>query len=316
MSVIENIIVNCENDQFTITTQKLKDNDTKKINKTIKESKDNDIKEKTKKKIDKNIEESKNNDIKEKTKKKIDKNIEELKDENDINDIKEKTKKKPIHKSLKIAVWNKYIGEDIGKTKCLCCEITEITQLKFHCGHIIAECEGGETNITNLIPICESCNKSMNKMNLYEFKKLITENKETNKTEIKNENMEIKIKLDELINKLKKYGNTYCSYYHQRQYIRTIEYAIISETFKKFLIGKIECNSNGFLSKFYTHKKCNYKIDTGFNNESFSNSNSYFIQTQFFIKHIECLKNDNEYINFLISNDLFNKTIAETYYYK
>jgi len=45
--------------------------------------------------------------------------------------------KKTIPKALKIAVWNKYIGEEIGKAKCSCCNITDITQLKFHTGHII-----------------------------------------------------------------------------------------------------------------------------------------------------------------------------------
>ena len=45
--------------------------------------------------------------------------------------------KTPIPKAVKIAVWNKYIGEDIGKSKCTCCNITEITQLKFHTGHVI-----------------------------------------------------------------------------------------------------------------------------------------------------------------------------------
>ena len=85
----------------------------------------------------------------------------------------QKTKKKPIPKSLKIAVWNKYIGEDIGKSKCLCCNLSDITQLKFHTGHVIAEANGGETNIDNLRPICETCNKSMGTKNMEEFKKLI-----------------------------------------------------------------------------------------------------------------------------------------------
>jgi hypothetical protein len=85
----------------------------------------------------------------------------------------QKTKKKAIPKSLKIAVWNKYIGEDIGKAKCLCCNLTDITQLKFHTGHIIAEANGGESNIDNLRPICETCNKSMGTKNMEEFKKLI-----------------------------------------------------------------------------------------------------------------------------------------------
>lgn len=88
-------------------------------------------------------------------------------------------KKQIIHKSLKIAVWDKHIGEHIGKTKCTCCEITDITQMKFHCGHIIAEAKGGDTNISNLMPICESCNKSMGTNNLFEFKKMIVDMKDT-----------------------------------------------------------------------------------------------------------------------------------------
>ena len=88
------------------------------------------------------------------------------------------SKKQPISKALKIAVWNKTFGEDIGKAKCKCCEITDITQLKFHCGHIKAESNGGETCIDNLLPICESCNKSMRTKNLNEFKKTLISVKE------------------------------------------------------------------------------------------------------------------------------------------
>ena len=50
--------------------------------------------------------------------------------------------KQIIPKSLRISVWDKYIGEKIGKIKCLCCELSDITQLKFECGHIIAEANG------------------------------------------------------------------------------------------------------------------------------------------------------------------------------
>jgi hypothetical protein len=92
-------------------------------------------------------------------------------------------KKKPIPKALKIAVWDKYIGEIVGKTKCLCCKITDITQLKFHCGHIIAEANGGTLDIDNLMPICESCNKSMRTNNMNDFKKILIPKE---KTELKN----------------------------------------------------------------------------------------------------------------------------------
>ena len=45
-------------------------------------------------------------------------------DKKDLTEEKpEKKKKKTIPPSLKIKIWNKYIGDEIGKTKCLCCKI-------------------------------------------------------------------------------------------------------------------------------------------------------------------------------------------------
>jgi len=78
-------------------------------------------------------------------------------------------KKKLIPLTLKRKVWEQQIGEDIGKTKCLCCRLTDITQLSFHCGHIISEANGGEIKLDNLRPICQSCNSSMGTVNMDEF---------------------------------------------------------------------------------------------------------------------------------------------------
>lgn len=89
-----------------------------------------------------------------------------------VKDIDKKYKKHNIPKSLKKLVWDKNIGKDVGAAKCLCCKHQEIRQIEFHCGHIVAEKNGGETNINNLIPICAQCNLSMGTMNLKEFQKL------------------------------------------------------------------------------------------------------------------------------------------------
>jgi hypothetical protein len=78
-------------------------------------------------------------------------------------------KKTHIPSTLKRLVWNKYIGEEIGKSKCFCCKLSDITQLHFHCGHIVAEKNGGRTDLTNLLPICQNCNSSMRTMNMNEF---------------------------------------------------------------------------------------------------------------------------------------------------
>ena len=82
---------------------------------------------------------------------------------------KPKTKKKSISSTIKKLVWNTNIGEEIGKSKCLCCKSTDITQLSFNCGHIIAESNGGDTIVSNLRPICQNCNSSMGTKNMNDF---------------------------------------------------------------------------------------------------------------------------------------------------
>ena len=82
----------------------------------------------------------------------------------------EKTvKKKSIPAAIKKLVWNKNIGEDVGKSKCYCCKSTDITQTSFHCGHVIAESKGGKTIVSNLKPICQNCNSSMGTKDMNDF---------------------------------------------------------------------------------------------------------------------------------------------------
>ena len=78
-------------------------------------------------------------------------------------------KKKTIPSAIKKLVWNKNIGEDIGKSKCYCCKSTDISQTSFHCGHVIAESKGGKTIVSNLKPICQNCNSSMGTKDMNDF---------------------------------------------------------------------------------------------------------------------------------------------------
>ena len=82
-----------------------------------------------------------------------------------------KPKKKYISKVMKVKVWNKYIGEKKGKSKCLCCQHNKITQMNFECGHVIANANGGQNSLKNLRPICSLCNKSMGVTHMFEFMK-------------------------------------------------------------------------------------------------------------------------------------------------
>jgi hypothetical protein len=84
----------------------------------------------------------------------------------------EKTAHKGLKPRIRRSCWNKYIGEDIGKIQCLCCNINEITPFTFHCGHVVAIANGGSNNIDNLRPICATCNSAMGTDNMIEFAKL------------------------------------------------------------------------------------------------------------------------------------------------
>jgi len=83
----------------------------------------------------------------------------------------EKKKKKPIPKKVRELVWNTCIGEDVASAPCTCCEKTTIKNTEFHCGHILAEANGGTQKVDNLRPICAGCNLSMGTENIDDFKK-------------------------------------------------------------------------------------------------------------------------------------------------
>src|SRR3989338_6259495 len=170
-------------------------------------------------------------------------------------------RKKPIPKALKCAVWEKYVGEDIGKILCMCCEITEITQMKFHCGHIIAEAMGGETNVNNLLPICESCNKSMGTKNLNDFKKLFQVLEATKKCSV----------LDSTCGGQK----------------NTRENQIIKDTYNLFFSSK----KYQFDSK-YTHDICGHQINI-FQENTMGGHRRMLSE---FFEHIPCLCNDEKYL--------------------
>ena len=99
-------------------------------------------------------------------------NNNQIKEVSNNNKDKKKIKKpkmKSIPLALKRKVWDHWVGEQIGKTKCPCCKLTDITQLNFSCGHIKAEANGGILHVLNLRPVCVSCNSSMGTKNMNEF---------------------------------------------------------------------------------------------------------------------------------------------------
>jgi hypothetical protein len=68
---------------------------------------------------------------------------------------------KTLCKTLKNAVWDKFICSENGIGMCYCCKYREIDSKHFECGHVVARSLGGKNCVDNLRPICSLCNKSM-----------------------------------------------------------------------------------------------------------------------------------------------------------
>lgn len=77
--------------------------------------------------------------------------------------------RKAITKSVKMSVWNKYIGATKAEGKCYVCRRT-IHMQDFDVGHNKAKAKGGSDQITNLRPICRTCNSSMGTQSIEAFK--------------------------------------------------------------------------------------------------------------------------------------------------
>ena len=75
------------------------------------------------------------------------------------------------NKSIRNLTWYRWIGEDVAKSLCMCCEKEPIKMFNFECGHVIAKANGGQMDIENLRPICGICNKSMKTEHMAIFKK-------------------------------------------------------------------------------------------------------------------------------------------------
>ena len=77
--------------------------------------------------------------------------------------------KEKIPQAVRIAVWNTYVGRDVGVSECLvgCGNLMQISN--FESGHIISKKNGGQITIQNLRPICSTCNKSIGSKDMIKF---------------------------------------------------------------------------------------------------------------------------------------------------
>lgn len=81
----------------------------------------------------------------------------------------ETPRRRKIPKAVRDMVWMKYMkGKSEGK--CYCCRIQTINFANFEVGHNKAVARGGKDNISNLRPICKTCNTSMGTKTIESFR--------------------------------------------------------------------------------------------------------------------------------------------------
>lgn len=83
--------------------------------------------------------------------------------------------KKSIPRSVRDAVWKRFVGGSSTSSVCQVCETSTISYLcgsgsKAIMGHVQAESRGGAGTVDNLRPICANCNSAMRTQNLFTFK--------------------------------------------------------------------------------------------------------------------------------------------------
>lgn len=109
-------------------------------------------------------------------------------------------KRKTIPRSVKNELWNKHFDNINGK--CLCCGKV-ISVFDFEAGHVIAHAENGSDDISNLRPICSTCNRSMGTQNMDEFKQTYfgSNNQQVDEKELTAIKNAIEVKYDQLMKK-------------------------------------------------------------------------------------------------------------------
>lgn len=79
--------------------------------------------------------------------------------------------------TIRRKAWNNWFSQqpaenktDLGEILCPCCEETYISAFQFEAGHKRSFKNGGTDEISNLIPICSTCNRSMGVMDYDTYK--------------------------------------------------------------------------------------------------------------------------------------------------
>jgi len=87
-------------------------------------------------------------------------------------EVEQKAPQKPrrsIPKKIRGLVWKEYFGDSMSGN-CWCCKKNLEALDDWHAGHIVSHANGGKDGVSNLRPVCISCNLSMGTENMDDFK--------------------------------------------------------------------------------------------------------------------------------------------------
>ena len=77
-------------------------------------------------------------------------------------------RRKTIPKKIRDDVWERDCGRNYDGI-CFCCR-ESVSCKGWECGHIVSDADGGLPTLDNLKVLCQPCNRSMGRENLYEYK--------------------------------------------------------------------------------------------------------------------------------------------------
>lgn len=81
--------------------------------------------------------------------------------------------RKALPKSVRVAVWTTHCG-DVYNHKCFIHYCPRImTAHDYESGHIVSHANGGSDRLSNLLPICSTCNKSMGTMSIPDYNNIL-----------------------------------------------------------------------------------------------------------------------------------------------
>jgi 5-methylcytosine-specific restriction endonuclease McrA len=78
-------------------------------------------------------------------------------------------RKQKIKPDVRDFIWTSYYGNK-DEAICVCCQL-KVLRTGWHAAHIKAEAKGGDTDYTNLVPVCPTCNLKMRTMDLHSYMK-------------------------------------------------------------------------------------------------------------------------------------------------